>query len=119
MLKRVRHAKAANLTPATLLSGIRSASGSELENPERRKLIDLSVRLIPTTVCMFFTVSLVLTAKDGLSLSAVLDGIFKLSALPLAGLRGWRAGYFFARYNRTAWYEVKTRILEAYLTKSE
>lgn len=119
VLKRASRARAANLTPASLLSGVDNRSRSELENPEQRKILGLIVRLIPTTVCMLFTVSLVLTAKDGLTASAVLDGIFKLSSLPLAGLRGYRAGYIFARHTRTAWCEVKTRVLEAYLAKDK
>lgn len=117
ILRQAKRARAANLTPATLLSGVDNRSRSELENPEQRKILGLLVRLIPTTVCMLFTVSLALTAKEGLTASAVLDGIFKLSSLPLAGLRGYRAGYIFARHTRCAWCEVKTRILEAFLVK--
>ena len=119
VLKKAKRARAVPLTPIMLLSGADIRAKSELLNPERYKFLGLILKLIPTTLCMTFTVSLVLTAKDGLSVSSVMDGIFKLSSLPLAGLRGYRAGYVFARYTRTSWYEVKTRILEAYLKKSE
>ena len=118
ILRKAKRARAAAITPATLLSGTQGSSEGELHNPERHKIIALSLRLIPTTVCMLFTVSLVLTAKDGLTPSTVLDGIFKLSALPLSGLRGYRAGFIFARHTRTAWCEVKTRLLEAFLANS-
>ena len=118
VLRRAMRQRASVLTPATVLTGIESQTRGELENPERRKFIGLFIRLIPTSVCMLFTVSLALSAKDGLTASTVLDGIFKLSSLPLAGLRGYRAGYIFARYTRTAWCEVKTRILEAFLSKA-
>ncbi len=118
VLKRAKRQRAAPLTPKILLSGVENSSQSELENPERHKLAGLFIRLIPTSICMLFTVSLALSAKDGLTASAVIDGIFKLSSLPLAGLRGYRAGYIFARHTRTAWCEVKTRILEAYLANT-
>lgn len=119
VLRKARSARPANLSVAALLSGVEGSAKTELENPERHKLIGLFIRLIPTSVCMLFTVSLALSAKDGLTASAVLDGIFKLSSLPLAGLRGYRAGYIFARHTRTAWCEVKTRVLEAYLAKDK
>ena len=119
ILKRAKRQRAAELTLATLLSGERGRTKSELENPERYKYGSFILRLLPTTVCMLFTVSLALTAKDGLTASAVLDGIFKLSSLPLSGLRGYRAGYIYARHTRCAWCEVKTRILKAFLSRSE
>ena len=117
VLRRAARQRASILTPATVLTGMESQARGELENPEKRKFIGLALRLIPTSVCMLFTVSLALSAKDGLTASTVLDGIFKLSSLPLAGLRGYRAGYIFARYTRTAWCEVKTRVLEAFLSE--
>ena len=117
-LKKAKRARAAELSPSVLLSGTESSTKTELDNPERYKLLGLFLKLIPTSICMLFTVSLALSAKDGLTASTVLDGIFKLSSLPLAGLRGYRAGYIFARHTRTAWCEVKTRVLEAYLANT-
>ncbi len=115
ILRRAARERVGELSPAVLLSGGAPSSPSELKNPERARLQRLALRLLPSSLCMLFTVSLALTAKEGLTASAVLDGIFKLAALPLAGFRGYKAGYVFARYSRTAWLETKTRILEAFL----
>ena len=63
------------------------SSASELASPERKKLATSLRILLPSTACMIFTISVMLTAKDELSASVIIDGILKLSALPADVLR--------------------------------
>lgn len=105
------------LTPKALLCRERWQKRSELENPERRKILGLMLKLIPSTVCMAVTVSVMLTAKDGLNATDILNGILKLSALPMAAFRGYSAGYGYARHTLSLWMETKAGILENFIKK--
>ena len=114
-LRRIERIKPIILTPRTLLCRERWQKRSELENPERRKIWTLILKLIPSTLCMSVTVSVILTVKDGMSAADVLNGILKLSALPMAAFRGYSAGYSYTRYTLSLWLETKAGILEDFL----
>ena len=92
VFKKYNRLKAVVLTPRILLSGEISSRRSELENPEKRKIPMLILKLIPSTVCMMITLSVMLSAKEGLTATDVLNGLLKLSALPLIGFKGYSAG---------------------------
>ena len=109
--------RAAALTPEVLMSFEHSKRRSELINPERYKLPYLCAQLIPSTICMAFTVSVILSTKDGMSVSSVLDGIFKLTALPIVGLRGYSEGYSYVKNSKSAWLETKARLLELFIAR--
>ena len=111
--------RAVNLTPSTLLSSTHGVSQSELLGPGRAKLISSLISLIPSTVCMIFTVSVMLTTKDGMTVSSVIEGILKLSALPIIGFRGMLDGYKFAKEEKSAWLETKARLLETFLLEEK
>ena len=64
---------------------------------------------------MVFTVSVMLTTKDGMTVSSVIEGLLKLSALPIIGFRGMLDGYKFAKEEKSAWLETKARLLESFL----
>lgn len=115
--KRYNALKPVVLTPRTLLSWGRSSSRSELENPERRKIPILLLKLIPSTVCMTVTLSVMLSAKDGLTPTDVLNGILKLSALPLVGFKGYSAGYSYVKQSVSLFLETKANILDDFLNK--
>lgn len=119
ILWRISKIKPAELTPKILLGKERWRKRSELENPEKRKLPMLLLKLIPSTVCMAVTVSVMLTAKDGLTGADVLNGILKLSALPLIGFKGYSAGYSYAKHTLSLWCETKANILEGFLKSLE
>lgn len=106
--------KAVPLTPKTLLCAERRSSKSELYNPERLKLLTMFVKLIPSAICTTVTVSVMLTAKDGLTAATVIEGILKLSTLPIVGFKGYASGYSFVRNSLTPWTETKTRLLDAF-----
>ena len=112
--KKVDAMRAIALTPATLLSGEHRSSGSELENPEKKKLLTSLSVLIPSTACMIFTISVILTAKGDMTASVIIDGILKLSALPIIGLRAYSAGYSYAKEEKSLWLEARARLLSSF-----
>jgi hypothetical protein len=116
-LKTAASFKAVPLTPKLLLTRERISAKSELENPEKKKFLNLALRLIPTTICMSVTVSVMLTAKEGLTAGTIIEGILKLSALPIVGFRGYASGYAYVRKGYIPWLETKRRILESYNEK--
>lgn len=119
VFRRTDKLKAKALTPKDLLSKERSSTKSELHNPESSKLIRTLIKLLPTTVCTTVTVSVMLTTKDNLSVATVIDGLFKLSALLIIGFKGYASGYNYAKYTLPIWLDTKTRLLDAFLKKSE
>lgn len=114
-LKRIAKIKPVRLTPRMLLSKGKAGRSGELENPESKKLLSLIIKLIPSTVCMTVTVSVMLSAKEGLSSADVLNGILKLSALPMIGFKGYSAGYSYAKHALSSWFETKADIIEDFL----
>ena len=106
--------RAVDLTPKMLLTRERECRKSELSNPEKYKILRLITKLIPTTVCMSVTVSVIVTAKSGLGAAAIIEGILKLSTLPIVGFKGYANGYSYIRKSYIGWIETKKRLLEAY-----
>ena len=107
--------RAIPLSPKTLLSAELSKDRSELSNPEKFRFLSMILKLLPTTVCMTVTVSVILTTKDNLSLAVILDGLFKLSSLLLIGFKGYVSGYNYKKQRITLWLETKARLLDAFL----
>ena len=118
VLKKHEKMKPVPLTPKELLSREKTSGRSELENPDKRKLPMLLVKLIPSTICMLVTVSVMLSTKEGLTASDVLNGIIKLSALPLIGFKGYSAGYSYVKHNVSLFLETKANILEEFIDKT-
>ncbi len=109
--------KPARLTPSLLLSKERLSSRCELSGPERTRIISILLGLLPTTLGTFFTVSIMLTAKSELTMATVIEGIVKLSALPMIGFKGYTSGYSFVKNVKSNWIGIKTEILEEFLSK--
>lgn len=114
IFKKTAKLRAIPLSPKLLLTKEKENRKSELSNPEKTKLLRLILKLIPTTVCMTVTVSVILTAKSGLSAATVIEGILKLSTLPIVGFKGYAGGYSYVRKSYVPWIETKRRLLEAY-----
>lgn len=114
VFKRIERMRAVTLTPHTLLLCDKNAARSELSDPERFKLFRMLLALVPTTIGMCITVSVMLTMKDGLTPEGVIEGIIKLAALPIVGFRGYSCGYTYVRDHCIAWLETKTRILRIF-----
>ena len=115
ILQRANAMKAVKLTVPRLLSTSHGTPRSELTPPERGKLFSTLLSLAPSTLCTLFTVSVILTTKSELTASTVIDGIIKLSALPMVGFKGFLDGYRYSKDVKPSWFETKTRVLEAFL----
>ncbi len=115
-IKRCDRITPKGLTPSLLLSKERLRSRCEPGGPMRARMISAVLGLLPTTVGTFFTVSVMLTIKESLTVSAIIEGIVKLSALPLIGFKGYSSGYSFAKNIKSHWIETKAEILEEFLT---
>lgn len=111
---KARRMRAVKLTPSMLLSGGSFSSASELEDPSKKKYLRALMNLLPSTICMIFTVSVILNVRGDLTTSVILDGLIKLSALPVIGFRGYTAGYSFVKDKKSAWLETKARLLCAF-----
>ena len=114
--RRIMRMKPVFITPRALLSRERFGGHSELERPERRKLLSLIIKLLPSTVCMAITVSVILTVKDGLDAADILTGILKLSALPVVGFKGYSQGYSYTKHRESGWLETKSNIIESFIS---
>ncbi len=119
IFKKCKSMSAVTLSPNILLSVSREGRRSELIDPERHKLLHLAMKLIPSTLCMAFTVSVMLNAKDGMTLDGVIDGLFKLTTLPIVGLRGYSEGYSYIKNSKTVWLETKARLIETFLLEAK
>lgn len=106
--------KAVRLTPSLLLSGTSFSASSELEDPGRKKYLRALINLLPSTLCMVLTVSVILNLRGDLTPSVVIDGLIKLSALPVIGFRGYASGYSFVKEKKSVWLETKARLLCAF-----
>ena len=113
-LRRVEKIKRAELDAPTLLSSERQRK-SELDNPEASRLYVMIIRLIPSTVCMLFTVSVMVSVRDNLSVAGVIEAILKLSTLPIIGLKGYSGGYQYTTVRELGWLDTKCRLLETFL----
>lgn len=119
VMKRAAKIRPVRLSPHALLNNESFKGKSELSSPEGQKLLSMLLRLVPTTVCTIFTVSVILTAKDGLSASSVIEGILKIAALPIIGFKGYAAGYKYARGAKRAYLDTKSRIIEEFITEEK
>ena len=116
--RRAARMKPRELTPSMLLS-TDAKSGDELKSPEKTKLFTILLRLLPVTVSVFFTGALVLGAKDGLDAMTVIESIMKLSALPIIAIKGYVAGYGYAKDKERLWLLTKAKLLAAFLADAE
>ena len=117
IFKRAERLRAVSIAPGALLSKERSRTESELKSPERTKFISMIIKLIPCTVSMGVTVSLMLSTKENMCAATVIDGLLKLSSLPIIGFKGYAAGYAYMSRSMTGWLGTKARLLGAFLEK--
>ena len=115
VFRRAERCKSISLTPITLLSADGYERRSELKDPTRYKIPKMIVKLIPSTVCMAVTVSVMLTMKDGMSWAAVIEGLLKLASLPIISFKGYAAGYNHTKEAKLSWMKTRIKILEAFM----
>ena len=114
--KKIDRIRSVALSPSELLALGKRKSTPELKNPERWRTLKLIMKLIPSSICMLFTISIMLSTKDGLTFADVAEGLLKLSALPVVALRGYWGGYSYSKNEAVFWLETKTRLLDAFLS---
>lgn len=117
-LKRIASIKPIDISVHTLLGGASPDGDGAIRNPKKGKLARLIIKLIPSTLCLLFTVSMMITAKDGIDAGGVISGIVKLSTLPIIGLKGYSTGYLYATESESEWLEARSRLIEAFLEKA-
>ena len=113
-LRRVEKIKSAELSAPTLLTS-EGRQRSELSNPEASRLFNMVLKLIPSTVCMLFTVSVMISVRDNMTAASIIEAILKLATLPIIGLKGYSGGYKYATVSECAWLETKCRLIETFL----
>ena len=116
---RAKRIKAVTPGISSIMTDGRTNSKGELYSPEKSKIFLMLLKMIPTTVCMIFSASVILSTKDGLTASVVLDGLVKLSSLVIIGFKGYTGGFNYIRFSKIPWIETKTRILEGFLSQAE
>ena len=113
-LGRVKRIKRAELDAASLLS-VEGKRSDELTNPEKGRVLSMIIKLIPSTVCTLFTISVMISVKDNLTAAGVIEALLKLSTLPVIGLKGYSGGYEYVTGSEIAWINTKCRLLDAFL----
>jgi len=73
------------------------------------------IKLIPSTVCTLFTISVMISVKDNLTAAGVIEALLKLSTLPIIGLKGYSGGYEYVTVSEVAWINTKCRLLDAFI----
>ena len=118
-LRRVDRLKRADLSAADLLSKGGSRYASELKNPETHKFAILFLRIIPSSVCMVFTISLMISTRENQTFASVIESLIKLCTLPIIGLKGYNAGYQYATEAEAGWLDTKSNLLDCYLERRD
>lgn len=113
-LRRVKKTRCAELDASTLLSGERMKR-RELIAPAEGRLIRMLINLIPSTVCMLFTISVMISVKDGLDGAGVIEALLKLSTLPIIGLKGYSGGYEYVTQEEKEWLGMKAELIESFI----
>ena len=115
--KRASRLRAVKLSPSMLMSHSHLTARSEIINPRGKKILGALISLVPSTLCMIFTLSVMLTAKENMSVSTIIESIMKLSALPMIGIKGLLDGYSFSKEDKSTWLNTKARLLESFLDR--
>lgn len=109
--------KRIELTPEMLIY-LGFGNGKGIKDPKKGKIIMLILKILPSTVCMLFTASVVLSTKE-MNAVTIIEGIMKLSTLPIVGLRGYVNGYNYKKEEESLWLKTKTRLIEGFLQSYE
>ena len=92
ILRKIKSEKPLPLTAAGLLADS-TATVRERPMGKGTRTLCLLLRLIPTTLCALFTVSVMLGVRDNMTAASVIEALLRLSTLPIVALKGYTAGY--------------------------
>ena len=113
--KRAERVKRVSIPIERMLSHTGRTIGKYPTTPEGKRLLSTVTALIPSTICTLFTVSVMLGAREGLDATGVIEGLLKLSTLPVAALKGYSGGYSYVKGALLDWMEQRRRLLDAFL----
>ncbi len=115
--RRLKHLRPLQINALMLLGSTLKEGDSPLCNTEKRRRSRLLLRLMPSLLWMIFGIGIAIGAHDSLTTSAILEGIFKLSALLIIGLRGYTQGYLFISEAEIPFLRAKMQLLERFLAE--
>ena len=115
--RQLKRLKPLQLNAFMLLGKAESGADSPLRNPQRRRKHRLFLRLAPSLLCTCFGIGIAIGARETMTASAILEGVFKLTALLIVGLRGYVQGYLFIGESEIPFIRAKARLLERFLSK--
>ncbi len=115
-LKRLRPPQ---LNAFMLLGKAACSIDSPLRNPQKKRKNRLFLRLTPSLICTCFGIGIAIGTRETLTVSAILEGAFKLAALLIVGLRGYVQGYLFIGDSEIPFIRAKARLLEQFLSEAE
>ncbi len=119
ILKKISRIKVKSINVMDILSSAHQKHTEGFKNPKGRHFVNLCLKILPSLLCMTVTVSIMLTTKEDMSAASVISGVMKLSTLPIIGLRGYIAGYNFAKDELSAYLESKKRIIEGFILSTK
>ena len=115
LFRKISRMKPIRLSAASLMSIRGVPEREEMTDPEGRKRVMLILRLVPSTLCTVFTVSVMLAAREGLGAVEIIESLLHLSCLPIVALKGYSAGYEYAVDTDSSWLRTKARLLCSFL----
>ena len=114
-IRRVKRIKPIRLDHVGLMGGASGIKGSKAVLSNKGAGLRSLFHLLPSTLATVFTVSLVLKIKPDMTPSDVIQGLIRLSALPVAALKGYLGGFRTKSEDWVLTLEVKTQIIEEFL----
>ena len=113
--RKIKALKPLRISAATLLDPSAYPRHSPLESPERRRKCRLAARLLPSLFCSVFGIGIAVGVRGTMTPSAIIEGLFKISALLIVALRGYAVGYLFIGDAEIPFLQAKARLLEQFL----
>ncbi len=114
ILKRVGSERPVEITAPELLS-VGASERGRCSYSRGARLFSLLLKLVPTTLCALFTVSVMLGVRENMSFSMIAEALVRLSTLPIVALKGYTAGYEEVVSLDVELYDTRRRLLTAFL----
>ncbi|MBP3606385.1 MAG: hypothetical protein J6J66_07290, partial [Clostridia bacterium] len=76
-------------------------------------------RLLPSLLCSVLGIGIAIGVRGTLTPAAVVEGLFKLSALLIVALRGYAIGFLYVGETEIPFIRAKTRLLLQFLSEAK
>lgn len=104
---------------AALLDRSTQPARSPLQDPEKHRRCRLLARLLPSLLCSVLGIGIAIGVRGTLTPAAVVEGLFKLSALLIVALRGYAIGFLYVGETEISFIRAKTRLLLQFLSEAK